>query len=82
MRGWLLTAQVKSSKRQISNEQHTCNVLVQLMTVKLQTYGKHIIVSWQYGLDDLELDFGQGQENLSSLQCADWLSGPPKPPIQ
>jgi len=60
----------------VSNEQHTCNMLVQFLTVKLQTYGKHIIVRWQYVQDDLELDFWHGQENLSSLQCADWLSGP------
>jgi len=54
---------------------------VQLMTVKLQTYGKQLIVKWQYGLDDLELYFRQEQQNLSSLQCADRLSGPPKPTI-
>jgi len=77
VRGWLLTAQVKSSERQVFNEQHTCNMPVQLVTVKLQTYDKHVIVRWQYGLDDLEFDFLQGQEDLSSPQCADWLSGPP-----
>jgi hypothetical protein len=76
VRRWLLTAEGKSSERQVHNEQHTCNMLVQLMTVKLHTCSKHVIVRWQYGLDDLELDFWQGQENLSSLQCADWLSGP------
>jgi hypothetical protein len=54
-------------------------MLVQLMTVKLQQYGEHITVRWLYGLDDLELDFQQEQENLSSLQCADWLSGAPAP---
>jgi len=32
-------------------------MLVQLMTVKLQPYGKHVIVRCQYGLNDLELDF-------------------------
>jgi hypothetical protein len=52
-------------------------MLVQLIRVKLQTHGKHVIVRWQYGLDDLELGFWQGQENLCSLQCADWLSEPP-----
>jgi hypothetical protein len=56
-------------------------MLVQLMTVKLQPYSKYVTVRWQYGLDDLELDFRQGQENLSSLQCADWLSGPHSPPF-
>ena len=46
--GWLLAAQVKSSGRQVSNEQHTCNMLVQLMTVKLQTCGKQMAV-WAGG---------------------------------
>jgi hypothetical protein len=55
---------------------------VQLMAVKLKQYSKYATVSWQYGLDDLELDFWQGQGNLSSVQRADWLSGTPKPPLQ
>ena len=52
-------------------------MLVQLIRVKLQTFRKHVIVRWQYGLDDLELGFWQGQENFHSLQCADWPSGLP-----
>jgi hypothetical protein len=56
-------------------------MLVQLMTVKLQPHGKNATVRWQYGLDALELDFRQKQEILSSLQCADWLSGQHSPPF-